>query len=78
MNKNTLQGQWTQMKGKVKEKWGDLTDDDLTYIDGKREQLVGRIQERYGLAEEEVESQVSSFERSLDLDAANRSDRDVA
>ena len=59
MNKNTLQGQWSQIKGKVKEKWGDLTDNDLAFIDGKRDQLVGRIQERYGLAQEEAERQVS-------------------
>ena len=65
MNKNTLKGQWSQVKGKVKEKWGDLTDDDLTYIDGKRDQLAGRIQERYGIAQDEAERQVSSFEGTL-------------
>lgn len=68
MNKNTLKGQWSQVKGKVKEKWGDLTDNDLTYIDGKRDQLVGRVQERYGLAQEEAERQVSAFETDLPED----------
>lgn len=68
MNKNTLKGQWSQVKGKVKEKWGDLTDNDLTYIDGKRDQLVGRVQERYGLAQEEAERQVSDFETDLPED----------
>ena len=65
MNKNTLKGQWSQVKGKVKEKWGDLTDDDLTYIDGKRDQLAGRIQERYGMAQDEAERQVNDFEGTL-------------
>lgn len=78
MNKNTLQGQWSQIKGKVKEKWGDLTDNDLTFIDGKRDQLVGRIQERYGLAQEEAERQVSSFETTLGQTASNDSQRRVA
>jgi uncharacterized protein YjbJ (UPF0337 family) len=78
MNKNTLQGQWSQVKGKVKEKWGDLTDNDLTFIDGKRDQLVGRIQERYGLAQEEAERQVSSFETTLGQTASNDSQRRVA
>jgi uncharacterized protein YjbJ (UPF0337 family) len=78
MNKNTLQGQWSQIKGKVKEKWGDLTDNDLAFIDGKRDQLVGRIQERYGLAQEEAERQVSSFETTLGQTASNDSQRRVA
>lgn len=62
MNKDILKGQWTQVKGKVKEKWGDLTDNDLTQIEGHRDQLVGRIQERYGLRQEEAEKQVKDFE----------------
>ena len=78
MNKNTLQGQWSLIKGKVKEKWGDLTDNDLAFIDGKRDQLVGRIQERYGLAQEEAERQVSSFETTLGQTASNDSQRRVA
>ena len=78
MNKNTLQGQWSQIKGKVKAKWGDLTDNDLAFIDGKRDQLVGRIQERYGLAQEEAERQVSSFETTLGQTASNDSRRRVA
>jgi uncharacterized protein YjbJ (UPF0337 family) len=46
MNWNRIEGNWKQMTGKVKEKWGDLTDDDLTQINGKREQLEGKLQER--------------------------------
>jgi uncharacterized protein YjbJ (UPF0337 family) len=47
---NQMQGNWKQMKGKVKEKWGSLTDDDLTYMEGRRDRIVGKIQERYGEA----------------------------
>lgn len=48
MNKDEAYGNWKQFKGKVKEQWGKLTDDDMTVIEGKRDQLVGKIQERYG------------------------------
>lgn len=54
-----LQGNWKQMKGQVKQWWGDLTDDDLTKIDGKRDKLVGALQERYGYAKERAESEVN-------------------
>jgi len=53
---------WKQLSGSAKEKWGDLTDDDMTQIDGKREQLIGKVQERYGVAREEAEAQVKEFE----------------
>ena len=49
MDWNRVEGNWKQMKGKIKEKWGNLTDDDLTAINGKRDQLEGKIQERYGI-----------------------------
>lgn len=65
MNKDTLKGEWNQLKGKVKERWGDLTDDDLTKIEGKRDQLIGRLQERYGVAKDRAAEQVSEFERGL-------------
>jgi uncharacterized protein YjbJ (UPF0337 family) len=63
MNWDQVAGTWKQFKRKVKEKWGDLNDDDLTYIDGKRDQLIGRVQERYGIAKEEAERQVNAWER---------------
>jgi uncharacterized protein YjbJ (UPF0337 family) len=63
MNWDQMAGNWKQFKGKVKEKWGNLSDDDLTYIDGKRDQLIGRVQERYGIAKEEAERQVNAWER---------------
>lgn len=65
MNWDQIQGNWMQFKGKVKAKWGDLTDDEIDTIDGRREELVGKVQKAYGIAKEEAERQVSDFERSL-------------
>jgi uncharacterized protein YjbJ (UPF0337 family) len=62
MNWDILQGKWTEIKGQAKERWGKLTDDELDLIEGKRDQLVGRIQWKYGLAKEEAERQVEDFE----------------
>ena len=55
-------GDWTQFKGLLKEQWGDLTDDDLTRIAGKRQQLVGCLQERYKLSESQAEEVIAAFE----------------
>lgn len=65
MNWDQVEGKWEQLKGKAKEKWGDLTDDDLTVIAGKRDQLVGRIQERYGRSKEEVEKELDEWHKGL-------------
>jgi uncharacterized protein YjbJ (UPF0337 family) len=74
MNWDQIEGKWKQSLGKVKEKWGKLTDDDLTAINGKKEQLVGKIQERYGVAKEAAEKQVDEFARSYSsTDAAKMS-----
>ncbi len=56
MNSDTLQGNWEQLKGKVQQKWGTLTDDDLDVVEGCRTALAGRIRERYGIARDEAES----------------------
>jgi uncharacterized protein YjbJ (UPF0337 family) len=61
MNEDTLKGQWTQLKGKAREKWGKLTNDDLDQIQGRAQQLIGRVQERYGIAREEAERQVKAW-----------------
>jgi uncharacterized protein YjbJ (UPF0337 family) len=61
MNEDTLKGQWTQLKGKVREQWGKLTDDDVDQIQGRGEQLIGKIQERYGVARDEAQRQVNSW-----------------
>ncbi|HLJ86077.1 MAG TPA: CsbD family protein [Candidatus Angelobacter sp.] len=69
MNWEQAEGKWKQVKGSVKAKWGKLTDSDLDIIAGKHEQLVGRIQERYGIAKEEAEKQVKDWNPPGDLDA---------
>lgn len=61
MNWDRIEGNWKQLKGNVKEHWGKLTDDDVDVIQGKREQLVGKLQEKYGIAREEAEKQVADF-----------------
>ncbi|MFZ5783645.1 MAG: CsbD family protein [Pseudomonadota bacterium] len=58
-----IKGGWEQTKGAVKEQWGRLTDDDLLEIEGRREQLVGRIQTRYGITREQAEAQVNTWEQ---------------
>lgn len=65
MNWNQIEGNWKKFSGKVRENWGDLTDDDIDKIAGKREQLLGRIQERYGINREAAEDQVKAWERML-------------
>jgi len=64
MNSDQLEGQWKQVKGKVKEKWGKLTDSDLDVIAGKRDQFVGKLQERYGYTREQAERDLSDWERT--------------
>jgi uncharacterized protein YjbJ (UPF0337 family) len=61
MNNDRTTGAWHQIKGKVKEQWGKLTDDDLTQLEGKSEQLAGKLEERYGMAHDEAERQVTDF-----------------
>jgi uncharacterized protein YjbJ (UPF0337 family) len=61
MNWDRVQGNWKQFSGKVKEKWGQLTDDDLTQINGNREQLEGKIQARYGSAKDQVKKDVDAW-----------------
>jgi len=63
MNKEQAAGQWKEFKGMVKQEWGKLTDDDLTVIEGKADELSGALQKRYGIAKEEAERQIESFKR---------------
>jgi uncharacterized protein YjbJ (UPF0337 family) len=65
MNWDRIEGNWKQLKGKAKARWGKLTDDQFDVIAGKREQLVGRIQEKYGIAKDDAEKQVDQFAASL-------------
>ena len=65
MNWDQIEGNWKQMTCKVKEKWGKLTDDDLTVIAGKRDQLAGILQERYGYAKNLAEKELDEFTAGL-------------
>ena len=65
MNWDQVEGKWKQVKGQAKEKWGKLTEDDLDVIDGRRQQLVGKLQERYGTARDEAERQADEFVKSM-------------
>jgi len=65
MNEDRIKGQWKQLAGRLKAKWGKLTDDDLRIAEGNSEYLAGRIQERYGLAKDEAVKQVRDFDRTL-------------
>jgi len=62
MNWDEVHGNWTEVRGKFREQWGKLTDDDLAVIAGRRDQLLGRIQQRYGYTRETVEEEVKQFE----------------
>ena len=70
MNEDILKGKWTQLKDRVREQWGKLTDDDVNTVQGRTQQLVGKIQERYGLARDEAERQVDAWIRSQEAEPA--------
>jgi uncharacterized protein YjbJ (UPF0337 family) len=65
MNQDRIAGQWKQLAGKIKEKWGKLTNDDLEQVDGNSEYLAGKIQERYGIAKDKADKQVKEFQHHL-------------
>ena len=77
MNSDQLSGKWKQVTGKVKEKWGKLTDSDLSVIEGRQDQLVGKVQERYGIAKEEAQKQVHSFVSTLDENISTTDERNA-
>ena len=66
MNSDTMEGNWKQLKGKMREKWGKLTDDDWDAVAGKKDQLLGKLQERYGYSREQAETDLSDWERAND------------
>jgi len=68
MNWDQVEGKWKQMKGSVRTRWGKLTDDDLELIKGQKDQLVGKVQERYGIQKDEAQRQVEDWNRTLDED----------
>jgi len=63
MNRHRVEGNWKQIKGKAKQQWGKLTDNEFDVIAGKRDQLSGKIQEQYGITKEEAEKQIAAFEK---------------
>jgi uncharacterized protein YjbJ (UPF0337 family) len=65
MNRDILEGKWKQAKGKMKQKWGELTDDDLDYIEGSWERAAGVLQERYGWARDRAERELNSWEPAI-------------
>lgn len=75
MDWNRIEGNWKQLKGKVREKWGKLTDDNIDIVAGKREQLAGKIQEAYGVAKDDAERQIDEFSASLKDDWDKDMDR---
>ncbi len=74
MNREQIEGKWEQLKGRAKEKWAKLTDNDLLEIRGKSEVLKGKLRERYGYSKEEIEDEVSDFMSGSDADSCGCSD----
>jgi uncharacterized protein YjbJ (UPF0337 family) len=68
MNRDVLEGMWKQVRGKVRETWGDLTDDELEEIAGKRDKLSGKLQERYGYSRMEAEAEIDRFLKDTETD----------
>lgn len=62
MNEDTIKGNWKELKGKARERWGKLTDDDLDVVAGKRDQMLGKIQQAYGRTKDEAEAELKAFE----------------
>lgn len=75
MNWDQIQGKWTQFKGKAREEWGELTDNEIQEAKGEREQMLGLIQEKYGRTREEAERELSNWQNKLTDDPAYRNDR---
>jgi uncharacterized protein YjbJ (UPF0337 family) len=66
MNWDQIEGSWKEMKGKAKQRWGKLTDDDLDVIAGKRDELIGKVQKRLGCEREQAEREVEAWKKQLD------------
>ena len=77
MNWDQVEGKWKQAKGTVRQKWAKLTDDDLEYIAGKRDNFVGKLQERYGIAKEEAQKRADEWAKQQDMYAEEEVHRTV-
>jgi uncharacterized protein YjbJ (UPF0337 family) len=75
MNWDQVEGKWKQMKGEVKTRWGKLTDDDLDVVAGQRDKLVGKIQERYGVAKDQAQREVDDWDRTQGAESDAQRDR---
>ena len=67
MNTDILEGKWKQIRGEIRETWGELTDDELDQIAGKRDKLAGKLQEKYGWSRDEAERQIDDFLRNYEV-----------
>lgn len=68
MNSDQFEGKWKQLKGSVKQRWGKLTDDDLTALSGKKDEFVGKLQERYGITKEQATKEADEWARASNSD----------
>jgi uncharacterized protein YjbJ (UPF0337 family) len=77
MNSDVFEGKWKQMKGSVKQRWGKLTDDDLTSLSGKKDELIGKLQERYGITRDQAQREADEWAAAAnaDLDATSTGTR---
>ena len=78
MNWDQVEGKWKEFSGQVKQKWNKLTDDDLGRMSGKKDELLGKLQERYGYTKDQASKEVDDFSYSLDSDTRDRSPRDTS
>ena len=78
MNNDIFAGKWKQMRGRVKEWWGEITDDDLDVIDGRADRLAGKLQEKYGWAKDRAEQEIDRRLREMDDDPGGRHHRDAS
>jgi uncharacterized protein YjbJ (UPF0337 family) len=69
MNSDQFEGKWKQLKGNVKQRWGKLTDDDVTTLSGKKDELIGKLQERYGITREQAQREADEWAAAVNVDA---------
>jgi uncharacterized protein YjbJ (UPF0337 family) len=74
MNQDQFEGKWKQLKGSVKQRWGKLTDSDITTMSGQKDELVGKIQERYGITKEQAQKEADEWARTANADIDTMSD----
>ncbi|MBB6696471.1 CsbD family protein [Clostridium algidicarnis] len=75
MNNDIFSGKWNQLKGEMKKQWGNLTDDEIDRLDGEKDVVIGKIQEKYGKSKEQAESEFNRWYNGLDPSVKNRLNR---